>query len=60
VNCAGQAVLVTGGGSGLGAATAEMLAGLGAKVGIVDVNISYAFMLRLTISRMANGLQAAT
>ena len=42
MNCAGQAVLITGGGSGLGAATTEMLAGLGAKVGIVDVNMQAA------------------
>jgi len=34
----GQATLVTGGGSGLGAATARMLAEAGAKVAILDVN----------------------
>jgi NAD(P)-dependent dehydrogenase (short-subunit alcohol dehydrogenase family) len=35
----GQAAIVTGGASGLGAATAEVLAAAGAKVAIVDVNI---------------------
>ena len=34
----GQAALVTGGGSGLGAATARMLAEAGAKVALLDVN----------------------
>jgi NAD(P)-dependent dehydrogenase (short-subunit alcohol dehydrogenase family) len=34
----GQAAIVTGGASGLGAATARMLAAAGAKVAIVDVN----------------------
>jgi NAD(P)-dependent dehydrogenase (short-subunit alcohol dehydrogenase family) len=34
----GTSALVTGGGSGLGAATARMLAGAGAKVGLLDLN----------------------
>src|SRR5579863_1982790 len=34
----GHAAIVTGGASGLGAATAEMLAGAGAKVALLDVN----------------------
>jgi len=34
----GHAALVTGGASGLGAATVEMLAGAGAKVAILDIN----------------------
>jgi len=36
VNVAGQTAVVTGGASGLGAATARRLASLGAKVGILD------------------------
>ena len=53
MDCAGQAVLVTGGGSGLGAATAEMLAGLGAKVGIVDINVEAAKTLAQKIGGIA-------
>jgi NAD(P)-dependent dehydrogenase (short-subunit alcohol dehydrogenase family) len=34
----GQAAIVTGGASGLGAATARMLAEAGARVAIIDVN----------------------
>ncbi len=34
----GKAVIVTGGGSGLGAATAEFLAARGARIGIVDLD----------------------
>src|ERR1700744_4818390 len=36
---AGQAALVTGGGSGIGADVARHLAALGAKVAVLDVNI---------------------
>jgi NAD(P)-dependent dehydrogenase (short-subunit alcohol dehydrogenase family) len=35
----GHAAIVTGGASGLGAATAEMLAAAGAKVAVLDVNL---------------------
>ena len=35
----GHAAIVTGGASGLGAATAEMLAQAGAKVACLDVNL---------------------
>jgi NAD(P)-dependent dehydrogenase (short-subunit alcohol dehydrogenase family) len=38
----GHAALVTGGGSGLGAATAAKLAALGAKVALLDVNVAAA------------------
>lgn len=38
----GQAALVTGGGSGLGAATARHLAGKGARVAILDLNAANA------------------
>lgn len=41
----GQAALVTGGGSGLGAATARHLAQLGARVGILDFNEAGARMV---------------
>ena len=42
MNIRGYGVIVTGGGSGLGAASAEKLASLGAKVGVVDVNAAAA------------------
>lgn len=35
----GKAVLVTGGGSGLGAATAQTLADAGAKVAVLDLRL---------------------
>jgi NAD(P)-dependent dehydrogenase (short-subunit alcohol dehydrogenase family) len=38
----GHAAIVTGGGSGLGAATAELLAAQGAKVALLDVNMDAA------------------
>ncbi len=38
MNLAGTSALVTGGGSGLGAATARALAGQGVKVAVLDIN----------------------
>ncbi|MGH6763496.1 MAG: 3-hydroxyacyl-CoA dehydrogenase [Phyllobacterium sp.] len=38
----GQTAIVTGGGSGLGAATAQALAGKGAKVAVFDINLDAA------------------
>jgi NAD(P)-dependent dehydrogenase (short-subunit alcohol dehydrogenase family) len=42
MNIQGQAAIVTGGGSGLGEATARELARLGAQVAVLDVNIDNA------------------
>jgi NAD(P)-dependent dehydrogenase (short-subunit alcohol dehydrogenase family) len=42
MNIQGQAALVTGGGSGLGEATARELARLGARVAVLDVNLENA------------------
>jgi NAD(P)-dependent dehydrogenase (short-subunit alcohol dehydrogenase family) len=42
MNIQGQAALVTGGGSGLGEATARELARLGAKVAVLDLNLENA------------------
>ncbi|MBT0568854.1 SDR family NAD(P)-dependent oxidoreductase [Curvibacter sp. CHRR-16] len=49
----GQAALVTGGGSGLGEATARELARLGAKVAILDVNIDGANQVAADIGGIA-------
>jgi NAD(P)-dependent dehydrogenase (short-subunit alcohol dehydrogenase family) len=49
----GQAALVTGGGSGLGAATARMLADAGAKVAILDVNDKVSAEVAIDINGIA-------
>ena len=49
----GQAALVTGGGSGLGAATARELARLGAKVAVLDVNLDNAKKVAADIGGIA-------
>jgi NAD(P)-dependent dehydrogenase (short-subunit alcohol dehydrogenase family) len=49
----GHAALVTGGGSGLGAATARMLAAAGAKVAILDVNTKAAAEVAIDINGLA-------
>jgi NAD(P)-dependent dehydrogenase (short-subunit alcohol dehydrogenase family) len=49
----GQAALVTGGGSGLGAATARMLAEAGAKVAILDVNAKAAADVAIDIKGLS-------
>lgn len=63
----GQAALVTGGGSGLGEATARELARLGAKVAVLDVNLEHARTVASEIGGIAiqtdvtsaEGVQAA-
>src|SRR5271166_452585 len=63
----GQAAIVTGGGSGLGAATAERLAKAGIKVAILDVNAEGAqqvaartggFAIKCDVSDAASGTAA--
>ena len=49
----GQAALVTGGGSGLGEATARELARLGAKVAVLDVNLANAQKVAAEIGGVA-------
>ena len=49
----GHAALITGGGSGLGAATARMLAAAGAKVAILDVNTKAAAEVAIDINGIA-------
>jgi NAD(P)-dependent dehydrogenase (short-subunit alcohol dehydrogenase family) len=49
----GHAAIVTGGGSGLGAATAAMLAAAGAKVALLDVNMDAANAHARTIGGIA-------
>jgi NAD(P)-dependent dehydrogenase (short-subunit alcohol dehydrogenase family) len=55
----GQAALVTGGASGLGAATAEALAGTGVKVTILDRNETQARALAERIGALAVGCDVA-
>ena len=49
----GQAALVTGGGSGLGEATARELARLGARVAVLDVNLEHAQKVAADIGGLA-------
>jgi NAD(P)-dependent dehydrogenase (short-subunit alcohol dehydrogenase family) len=49
----GHAAVVTGGASGLGAATARMLAGAGAKVALLDVNQKAAAEVAIDINGIA-------
>ena len=49
----GHAAIVTGGGSGLGAATARMLAEAGAKVAVLDVNAKAAAEVAIDINGIA-------
>lgn len=53
MNVAGYGVIVTGGASGLGAASAEKLAALGAKVGVVDINAEAAEAMAKKIGGVA-------
>ncbi len=53
MNIAGLAAIVTGGGSGLGAATAERLAKAGAKVAIIDMNAAAATEVAARIGGLA-------
>jgi NAD(P)-dependent dehydrogenase (short-subunit alcohol dehydrogenase family) len=53
MNIQGQAALVTGGGSGLGEATARELARLGAKVAVLDLNLANAQRVAADIGGVA-------
>jgi len=53
MDIAGQAAIVTGGASGLGAATARMLAEAGAKVAILDLNQAAAAEVAIDINGIA-------
>ncbi|MGH8805453.1 MAG: SDR family NAD(P)-dependent oxidoreductase [Polaromonas sp.] len=60
MNIQGQAALVTGGGSGLGEATARELARLGAKVAVLDVNLANAEKVAADIgAEFGNGCAVA-
>jgi NAD(P)-dependent dehydrogenase (short-subunit alcohol dehydrogenase family) len=49
----GQAAVVTGGGSGLGGATARMLAAGGAKVAVLDINDKAAAEVAIDVNGIA-------
>src|SRR5712675_2359843 len=53
MNPQGQAAIVTGGGSGLGAATAIRLAARGAKVALLDINLDAAKAVAATCGGLA-------
>ena len=53
MNIQGQAAVVTGGASGLGEATARELARLGAKVAVLDVNLTLAEQVAAAIGGVA-------
>jgi NAD(P)-dependent dehydrogenase (short-subunit alcohol dehydrogenase family) len=53
MNIQGQAAIVTGGGSGLGAETARQLAKAGAKVGVIDINAEQAKAVAAEIGGLA-------
>jgi NAD(P)-dependent dehydrogenase (short-subunit alcohol dehydrogenase family) len=53
MDIAGHAAIVTGGGSGLGEATARMLAHAGAKVGVLDVNAKAAAEVAIDVGGIA-------
>ena len=53
MNLSGQAAIVTGGASGLGAETARVLAAAGAKVAVVDVNAEKANAVASEIQGLA-------
>jgi NAD(P)-dependent dehydrogenase (short-subunit alcohol dehydrogenase family) len=53
MNIQGIAALVTGGGSGLGEATARELARLGAKVAVLDLNLANAQRVAMDIGGLA-------
>ena len=58
MNIAGSGVLVTGGASGLGAATVRRLAGLGASVTVVDVNEATGSALTQELGERAQFIKA--
>ena len=57
---AGHAAIITGGGSGMGAATARHLAGLGAKVALLDVNFDGARSVAAEIGGIAVACDVAS
>lgn len=56
----GQAAIVTGGGSGLGAGTARVLAAAGARVAVLDINEDNAKAVAVEIGGLALGCDVAS